>query len=306
MLALKVDRLYLLSYSKESMVVLRAEFYPEPRTDIHREIELLSDKPPTTLSSSLSGIKRNINEYNQSKVTLVAEVKSKTAIPCEHKTESSINNRVYHAFSTANTVVTGVTMSDLLNVYLRCSTLIESCHNLCVKKASEVLVFQLGDLDKFYKPEVPHANPVAYAFRGYSMKTEVMRKMIQDVIFALLTNGLYIPVISFDGKWAKLAFQTENSTALTILDVQRQVYNKFKTKRVSELTKRVFETGVVKVDSFERLVQDGDVQIAEVTRAVYLGVKNGTRLFRASGYRKTSKGRFQEANTSSNFEYRPR
>ena len=283
MWALKVDNLYFLSYSKESLVVLSAIFDPELWSCIRKEIELLSDdKLPKKLSSSLPDVKKRINEYRQSKVILVAEVKSKSAVPCEHKTDICKNHRVYHDISTRNTVVTGAAISDLVKVYLRCIKLIESSHKLCVKKASEVLVFLLGELDRLYKPEIPHAYPVAFAFRGYSMKTEAMRKMIQDVLFTLFTNGLYTPVVSYDGQWAKLAFQKENSTQLTILDLQRQLYNAIKTKSVSELTKIIFETGVIKADSFENLVQDIEVHIEEGTNAMYLGVTSETRLFRTS------------------------
>ena len=61
----------------------------------------------------------------------------------------SVKLTVYHELSTVNTVDTGVWISNLLKVYLRCSKLIGSCHKLCVK----------------------------------------MRKMIQDVLYILLKNG---------------------------------------------------------------------------------------------------------------------
>ena len=285
MYVLQVDNLFFLSYSKESMVVLNATYDHDLWSDIHREIELLAENDlPKKLSTSLPGIKQRIGEYRKSKVTLVAEVKSKTAIPCKHQSDEGDNCRIHHESPENNKLDshTGVPISDLIKVFLRCAQLIESCHNLSVKKASEVLVFLLGDLDRIYKPEIPHAYPVAFGFRGYSMKTEVLRKMLQDVLFTLFIKGLYTPVVSYDGQWAKLALQEEDSSPLTILELQRQLYNEVKVKRPLELTEIIFETGVVKVDSYDRLLQEVAVQTDERTGAVTIGPKLGTKLFKTS------------------------
>ena len=83
-----------------------------------------------------------------------------------------------------------------------------------------------------------------------------MRKMIHDVLYTLLTNE---PVVSHFELCAKLAFQNENLTPLTSLDLQRQFYNEVKTKNVSELNKMMFENGLVEVDTFERHVLDAEV-----------------------------------------------
>ena len=201
---------YFLSYSKESMVVLNATFGPDLWSDIHREIELLADRElPKKLSVSLPSLKEKINEYRKTKVTLVAEVKSKIAIPYKHQCDESSNHRIYHELLENDKVdaFISVPLSNLIKVRLRCSQLIENSHKLSVKKASEVSVFLLGDLDRLHKPEIPHAYPVAFGFRGYSMKTEVLRKMIQDVLFTLFTKCLYVPVVSYDGKWTKLPFK---------------------------------------------------------------------------------------------------
>lgn len=52
------------------------------------------------------------------------------------------------------------------------------------------------------------------------MKTEMMRKMIQDVLLSLYHNGIYTPVVSYDGQWARLVFQTAEGDPLTILEHQ--------------------------------------------------------------------------------------
>lgn len=38
------------------------------------------------------------------------------------------------------------------------------------------------------------------------MKTDIMDKMIKDVLHKLYIKGLYTLVVSYDGQWAKLAY----------------------------------------------------------------------------------------------------
>jgi hypothetical protein len=73
-----------------------------------------------------------------------------------------------------------------------------------------------------YKPKIPHVFPIAFAFKGYSMKTETMRNMIRDVLTSLFLSGIYVPVVSYDGQWAKLAFQTSEGDPLTLLELHKK------------------------------------------------------------------------------------
>ena len=65
-------------------------------------------------------------------------------------------------------------------------------------------------MDRIHKPEVPHAISIAYAVKGYSMKTEVMMSMNEQVLNEFYTRGLYVPVISFDGQWYNIAVRDRN------------------------------------------------------------------------------------------------
>lgn len=211
MLCLQVDNLYLLSYSKESMAILYARFDAELWSIIFKEIEGLDrNKVPKKLGMHLNILKKKISDFQKQNVTLIAEIRSKKAIECDHSTYVGQDIRIGHV-RPSDCVVSetyGVLMSQNHRTFLRCGELIAHVHKLCVKKASEVLVFLLGDLDRVYKSELPHAFPIGYGFKGYSMSTETMRKMIKDVLYALFIRGIYTPVVSYDGQWAKLAFQT--------------------------------------------------------------------------------------------------
>ncbi|CAC5383534.1 unnamed protein product [Mytilus coruscus] len=89
------------------------------------------------------------------------------------------------------------TIDDALDVVSKCKTFIETLYRLLRHKASEVLVFLLSALDRMSESEMEHAVPNAFALKGYSMSTNIMRKMLKDVskrdcmcqLFRLTING---------------------------------------------------------------------------------------------------------------------
>lgn len=183
-------------------------------------------------------------------MSFVAEVKSRVSLDCKHTTTAS--GRLYHTNTLDQNDIKNVEhLQNIQETIIRCKHLLQESHDLCVLKASEVLVFILGDLDRTYKPEIPHAYPIAYALRGYSMKSEVLRQMIKDVIYVLFQKGMYTPVVAYDGQWSKLAFQTSGGKPLTLLELQRKIYNDIKAKPKSELLRIVFQPGIIKATDAE-------------------------------------------------------
>lgn len=255
---LNVDKLYFLSYSKESMTIHQIDFDQDLWNSIFNKIQIVNrNNNPKRLSESLPALKQSISKYCVTNVNLVAEVKSVIAKPCDHSPGDYGGTRIYHSQNNQNVEQNPekLLIRDIRKTILRCITLISECHKLCAQRASEVLVFMVADLDRAYKPELPHAYPIAYALKGYSMKTDIMDKMIKDVLHKLYIKGLYTPVVSYDGQWAKLAFQSSIGEPLTILELQKKVYNDVKTRSVGALIKDIFERSVVKVESFSDLLE---------------------------------------------------
>jgi hypothetical protein len=58
---------------------------------------------------------------------------------------------------------------------LKCGTLINESHRLASQRVSQVSLFLIADLDRVYKADLPHGYTIAYAMKGYSMKTDVIR-----------------------------------------------------------------------------------------------------------------------------------
>ena len=79
---------------------------------------------------------------------------------------------------------------------------IHEAHDLCRRKATEVLLFVLTDTDREYSKDQPNTIPVAYALRGKSLKVSTCRQMMNDVRNTMKENGIDILVEAYDGQWS--------------------------------------------------------------------------------------------------------
>lgn len=206
--------------------------------DILEEIKKVDlNHIPKKLNSSMPILKSRVADFCKTRVQLLAELYSCVAHPCDHSS-SMDTGRIYHE-SRANGH-TPILLKSVQKTLLKCTELISDCHIINMQRASEVLVFLVADLDRTYKPTIPHALPIAFALKGYNMKTETMRKMLQDELRELFVRGLYVPVISYDGQWAKLAFRDEDGDPLTMLELQKCVSNEIQKRNIKDICDMIF------------------------------------------------------------------
>jgi hypothetical protein len=88
-----------------------------------------------------------------------------------------------------------------------------------------VIVWLLPDVDRNWSAEVPHSVPVAYCLKGYSLAGDTMRSMHDEVLDACYEAGLDVVCSAFDGQWCTLSTRGETGELLTILQLQRDIWN---------------------------------------------------------------------------------
>ena len=96
---------------------------------------------------------------------------------------------------------------------------IHEAHDLCRRKATEVLLFGLTDRE--YSKDKPNAIPVAYTLKGKSLKVSTCRQMMNDVRNTMKENGIDILVEAYNGQWSGLVFCDDKNKPLTLFEVQR-------------------------------------------------------------------------------------
>lgn len=144
-------------------------------------------------SETVSRIKLKVNAYCESKVEFLAEVPSRKGVQCNHST-SDHSGRIYHEIQSSTGKQNIASIGKLQQLFIKAKECIHIYHTICVQKASEVLVFLVSNMDRIHIQDLPHAFPIAIAFKGYSMTSETMRYMLKQVLHALFSKGLYVSV----------------------------------------------------------------------------------------------------------------
>ena len=113
---------------------------------------------------------------------------------------------------------------DLREVVEISKELLNSTNQLQRQKASEVVTFMLGDVNRLWNAEQVNAVPVGYFMRGYSLPTRVMRNLLQDCHQKLHAAGVQVACDVMDGEWADIVFHDDYGKPTTVLQLKRDVF----------------------------------------------------------------------------------
>ena len=85
-----------------------------------------------------------------------------------------------------------------------CKQLVEEAYELEQRKATEILAFVLSDTDQMDDPQYPNQVCVAYGLKGYSLTTDVLQEMIEEVHNKCHEHGIKIIADCMDGQRSKI------------------------------------------------------------------------------------------------------
>ena len=77
---------------------------------------------------------------------------------------------------------------------------VHKAHDLCHRKATEVLLFLLTDTDREYSKTKSNAIPIAFALKGKFLKVSICRQMMSDVQNYLHRKNINVLVEAYDGQ----------------------------------------------------------------------------------------------------------
>ena len=195
---------------------------------------------PTQVNPQSLKIKEELKSVSAELNLLAVEVPTLECVDTKrYENIPNVNNPMYRFHPPYPPSYNNV--ADIREAILECgSRLIETireAHNLCRRKASEVLLFLLTDTDREYNKDRPSSVPIAYALKGKSLKTSVCRSMMNKVRNVLNDNKIQILVEAYDGQWANLVFRGQNNEPLTLFELQRDVWISFATMSKDNLLK---------------------------------------------------------------------
>ena len=181
----KVKACLYISYSEESTTIFLCKFDSNLWEKIWNEICDQYDKEnpvkPIHLKLNLKDLKGDLQTYIKENVTFLCELPSLKANLKLDKNQKIRNQYVLqnkHKSSIFNQTEVTNEISDTCK---DAKNITNESFQLCRKKATEILMFLMSNIDREkVNVGIDHI-PIAYAMKGNSLKTETMRKIIEDV-----------------------------------------------------------------------------------------------------------------------------
>ena len=192
--ALGVESLLYLSWTRNETAVFR----------VQRDDELFSDalgialniydgkcvKKPTKLDDKQKELRERITQKSKEVplVGLFPSLISSNGENCFHQCDLQVND------------VKGM-LEDMIN-------LANKNYELRRERASEAMVFLVADLGRSWVKENLRCAPVSWFPRGYSLSTENIRIIVEEIMNRCYIAGLHLPCQSFDGQWNGLVIRS--------------------------------------------------------------------------------------------------
>ena len=202
-----------------------------------REVDIVygsSPKKPSKISDAVKNLKLDIKKFTERNVTFICEIPSLT---CIDSLLSVVLPDLPYVLPWASNGIENQHV-DICAVLARSDTALKEAYQICRKKATEVLVWLISDTDRIWNAEIPHAVPIAYAMKGYSLSCNIMQKMMDHVLQSCHDRGIHVACSTFDGQWLRLATQSTTGKPLTRLAVHKSVWAEaMKTRKNQMLDK---------------------------------------------------------------------
>lgn len=219
-----------ISYSEESTTFMECKFdsdlWEHLWTETKKTYDYINPLKPSHLDANIGNIKASLQNYISQNVTFICELPSIKGF----ESDENINYRIKNPYKKGPVHVASepdfqLIYSDIFEHCNKAKTMTEKSHELSRKKAGEILTFILSDSDREKSQYGIDHIPIAYAMKGYSLKVEIMRKLIEDVRNKCKDEGIDILTEVSDGQWFKIISQDINGQPLTRLQYQKKIWN---------------------------------------------------------------------------------
>ncbi|XP_066266599.1 uncharacterized protein [Branchiostoma lanceolatum] len=195
---------------------------------------------PTHLTPESKSLKQMLKEKAET-VEFLGEFPSVTAVREPHLSSTVTSGSVR---------VNTLALEELSTLLMSVERLINEHYQLNRKKASEVVVQIVGNLDREWSMEQTHGFPTNYFLKGYSLTSEVMRSIVEENHQKCHDIGIHIPCRSFDGQWRQLLVRDKNGNPLTLLQLQKDIW-----KEVCGQKKRAIVEDLKTIPALEWVVE---------------------------------------------------
>ena len=226
--ALRTDKLIYVCNSEESTTILDVRFDHCLWESITNYISDIYDndspKVPKT-SKATTEIKTKIKEFVKSNVSFVVEVPSVTATDGESSTPSS-NLPFKFTLRRQELDCPEIDTNVIIKILKEGVSSTETCYNLRRRKATEVMVWVLTNINRNSTEKIPCSVPIAYGLKDFQLTASAMRQATNYVLSKQSEKGIPVCSFSIDGQWINLMVRDASGKPLTLLQLQKDVWSK--------------------------------------------------------------------------------
>ena len=126
-------------------------------------------------------------------------------------------------------------IEDVLSTLHQCKQVLSDQYQSTRVLATEILVFVITDLDRLFHFERNNAHILAYGMKGSSLLTDTYRKMLLYVLSLCKAKNLYIPLVTSDSAFQRVAVRSATNEPITLLQLQKDVWSEAKKTQKSAI-----------------------------------------------------------------------
>ena len=241
----KCNKIWYISCSLDSFVIIELDFDETIWKEVWRLICELYNHIEIPIAKKKAAyrdeVRQTLKQYIEKNSKLVAE------FPCL-KADISIHGdvQVSNAYKLPVSISKGSScrkqqcskLRDITHTYRQ---LIDEAYNLQHCKATEVLAFIMSDIDRIHHGEKPNQILIVYTLKGFSLSTDVLRCMIDDVHNVCHKEGIKVIADCLDVQWAWLPIRSKEGAPLTYLQFQKDCWARFCKWNKQALIKKLLD-----------------------------------------------------------------
>ena len=109
----------------------------------------------------------------------------------------------------------------------------------------------MSDTDRTHDGDKPNQVAETYALKGYSLTSDMLCEMIEEVRNECHDLGIYVVADCFDGQWSKLTTCSIDGKPLTWLQFQKDCWSKYVRQSKTALIDKLVSYCTISKDALE-------------------------------------------------------
>lgn len=259
-------------FSRESAVIMQILYdealwglVQKEAVNLFHDADHLSRMPKSRSENVRLVLPKAVQTFLEKNVKILAEVPSVFAIENTRNSEAENSNSA-HLSPTAPSDDVHWSSDILLKSVLACKDLFNEAYNLMRRVASEIFVCMISTADRAFHAEKPSTVPIAFGFKSKSFSADEKWRLYDSLLGFVASRKAPLLCTVFDGEWASFLSSNRDGKPLTLLALQKCVYNKSKKLTKAEIMSKVRQLNTDKSKIIIEYSESGQLMVSGMVK----------------------------------------